>query len=379
MEQSLFAVHMRHAASLAQQGRAYVYPNPSVGAVLVQNGVVVAEGWHKKCGGPHAEVVCLQDAAEKNVDPSQCTLVVTLEPCNHHGKTPPCTQAILDAGIKHVVFGVKDPNPEAAGGAEHLRSQGVKVEEGVEELLCSDLLADFLCWKQKKRPYVLLKLASTLDGRIATRTGQSQWVSGEDSRHKVQIMRKKIAQVGGAIMIGGGTFREDNPRLTVRYPEGEEGPQPLACIVTSRLPVVSLENPILQTRPQDAIFFSTPAGAASPTARALAERGARVWSQPPQSGAVRLPQLDTLLSRLFEELSCPYVLCEGGGKLALSLLEMGLVDEFHLHLAPRILGDNEAKPLFDGKSPSNMSEALSLRITEYEMHGEDIHIVLRPK
>ncbi len=379
MDQSAFASHMRHAAALALQGRAYVYPNPTVGAVLVRNDVIVAEGWHKVYGGPHAEVECLQDALAKNIDPSECTLVVTLEPCHHHGKTPPCTKAIMEAGIKHVVFGLRDPNEEASGGAEYLASQGVKVEEGVEAQLCRDVLADFLCWREKKRPYVLLKLASTLDGRIATRTGQSQWVSGEGSRHRVQIMRKKIAQVGGAIMIGGGTFREDNPRLTVRYPEGESGPQPLACIVTSRLPVVSLDNTILQTRPKDAIFFSTPAGAASPTAKALEDMGARVWSQAPQSGAVRLPQLDLLLGRLFEELNCPYVLCEGGGKLALSLLELGLVDEFHLHLAPSILGDNEARPLFDGKSPTSMSEALSLRISDYELHGEDMHIVLRPK
>ncbi len=379
MDSSAFAPHMRHAATLALQGRAYVYPNPTVGAVLVRDNVIVAEGWHKEYGGPHAEVECLNDAKAKNIDPSTCTLVVTLEPCHHHGKTPPCTQAILEAGIKHVVFGLRDPNEIASGGAAYLASQGVKVEEGVEALLCRDILADFLCWREKKRPYVLLKLASTLDGRIATRTGQSQWVSGEDSRHRVQIMRKKIARVGGAIMIGGGTFREDNPRLTVRYPEGEEGPQPLACIVTSRLPVVSLDNTILQTRPKDAIFFSTPAGAASPTAKALIDMGARVWSQAPQSGAIRLPQLDILLGRLFSELQCPYVLCEGGGKLALSLLELGLVDEFHLHLAPCILGDNEARPLFDGKSPTNMSEALSMRISDYEMHGEDIHLVLRPK
>ncbi len=379
MEEVTFANAMRHAATLALQGRALVYPNPTVGAVLVRDGAIVAEGWHKVYGGPHAEVVCLQDAAEKGVDASQCTLVVTLEPCHHHGKTPPCTEAIVKAGIKHVVFGMRDPNEKAAGGAAYLASQGIKVEEGVEAQLCQDLLADFLCWREKKRPYVLLKLASTLDGRIATRSGHSQWVSSQGSRNRVQLMRRKLAQVGGAIMIGGGTFRVDNPRLTVRYPEGEDGPQPLACIVTSRLPVVSLDNTLLQTRPKDAIFFSTPAGAASPTAKALEEMGARVWSQAPQSGAVRLPQLDILLERLFTELNCPYVLCEGGGKLALSLLELGLVDEFHLHLAPCILGDNEAKPLFDGKSPMNMSEALSLRISDYEMHGEDIHIVLRPK
>ncbi len=378
MIQSAYASAMRHAAHLAEQSRFSVYPNPTVGAVLVQDGTIVAEGWHKNYGGPHAEVVCLQDALAKNIDPKKCTLVVTLEPCNHHGKTPPCTHAIVQAGIKHVVIGLRDPNPVASGGVEYLREQGITVEEGVEENLCRDVIADFLCW-QEGRPYVLLKLASTLDGRIATRTGHSQWVSGEESREQVQLLRKKFAHAGGAVVIGGGTFRDDNPRLTVRYPEGEDGPQPLACIVTSRLPSVNLENNILQHRPQDALFFTSPAGAASPTAKALMEMGARVWSEQPQSPKVRLPQLDSLINRLYQELHCPYILCEGGGKLALSFLEHNLIDEFHLHLAPTILGDNEATPLFDGKSPLTMDEALALRITGSAMYGQDLHILLRRK
>ncbi len=376
MNHSAYAEAMRHAVLLAEQSRFAVYPNPCVGAVLVHHGNIVAEGWHKECGGPHAEVACLQDAAEKNVPVQECTLVVTLEPCHHHGKTPPCTEAITKAGIKHVVIGLRDPNPVAAGGLAYLQSQGVQVEEGVEEALCRDLVADFLCW-QEKRPYVLLKLASTLDGRIATRTGHSQWVTSEESRNQVQYLRKCFANVGGAVMVGGGTFRDDNPRLTVRYPEGETGPQPLACVVTSRLPTVNLDNNILQQRPHEALFFTSPAGAASPTAKSLMEMGAKVWSEQPQSPTVRLPQLETLIARLYAELHCPYILCEGGGKLALSLLECDLVDELHLHLAPSILGDNEAKPLFDGKSPLNMEEALSMRITGSSMHGPDIHIFLR--
>ena len=379
MSQSAFASHMQYAIELAKKGRAQVQFNPVVGAVLIQDNKIVAEGWHKAYGGAHAEIECLNDAATKNIDPSQCTLVVTLEPCNHFGKTPPCSHAIVKAGIKHVVFGIKDPHKEASGGAEYLKSQGIQVEGGIEEALCRDLVADFLCWTEKKRPYVLLKMASTLDGRIATRTGQSQWVSCEDSRRKVQIMRQKIAEAGGAIIVGGGTLREDNPRLTVRYPEGTDGAQPLACIVTSRLFNISPDTEILKTRPKDVIFFSTPAGAASPAGRALTEQGVRVWSEEDYDDTIHLPRLKTLLERLFSELNCPYVLCEGGGKLALSMLEQGLVDEFHLHVSPRILGDNDAKPLFDGKSPLHMSEALALRITDFEMHGEDLHIMLRPK
>ncbi len=380
MNQSSFAKHMRRAIELAKQSRFEVFPNPNVGAVLVRDDTIVAEGWHKECGKAHAEIECLADAKSKNIDVSQCTLVVTLEPCHHHGKTPPCTEAIVEAGIKHVVIGFMDPNPKAQGGTEYLKSQGIHVEIGVEEQLCRDLVADFVCWQEHSRPYVLLKMASTLDGRIATRTGHSQWVSGEDSRRRVQILRQKLAKAGGAIVIGGSTFREDNPRLTVRYAEGEEGPQPLACVITSRLPVVNLENVILQERPQDVIFYSSPAGAASPTAMSLIELGARVWSEPLSNNPkMRMPSLETFFKRLYSELQCPYILCEGGGKLALSLLENGLVDEFHLHLAPNILGDNEARPIFDGKSPISMSEAISLRITDYEMHGEDIHIMLRPK
>ncbi len=379
MKKSPYSAYMLRAIELAKQGRFDVYPNPTVGAVLVCDGAIVAEGWHQECGKEHAEINCLNDAKAKGVDVSKCTLVVTLEPCHHHGKTGPCTEAIVQAGIKHVVVGLKDPNPVAGGGAEYLAEQGVVVEMGVEEQLCRDVVADFICWQEHKRPYVLLKMASTLDGRIATRTGHSQWVSGEDSRRRVQILRQKLAKVGGAIVIGGGTFREDNPRLNVRYEEGVQGPQPLACVVTSRLSTVKLEHVILQERPKDLIFYSSPAGAASPTAMSLIELGARVWSEPLPNPKARLPRLDEFFKRLYSELNCPYVLCEGGGKLALSLLEQGLVDEFHLHLAPCILGDNEARPIFDGKSPLEMSEAISLRITDYEMHGEDMHIMLRPK
>ncbi len=375
-EQHPFAPHMRRAAALAEKGRFAVHPNPVVGAVLVHNGRIVAGGWHKAHGMAHAEVECLEDALRRGVDPASCSLVVTLEPCHHQGKTPPCTSAIVAAGIKHVVIGVRDSNPVAAGGMEFLQSQGIQVECGIEEHLCADMIAEFFLFHSTNRPYVILKMATTLDGRIATRTGHSQWISCEESRQKVQALRASIASCGGAVMVGGGTFREDNPRLTVRI--HDDMPQPLACVVTSRLPMGS-DAFLLQNRPRETIFFTTPAAAASPTAKSLQSMGARVWSEQPSGTNVRLPSLQALLERLRGELNCPYVLCEGGGKLALSLLEENLVDEFLLHMAPCVLGDEEARPAFIGRNPLHMSDALQLRITKYETCGTDLHLTLRPK
>ena len=374
-----FAPFMRQAAALAERGRWAACPNPTVGAVLVRDGNIVAEGWHTAYGEAHAEVECLRDATAKGVDPAQCTLVVTLEPCNHHGKTPPCTQAILAAGITHVVVGLRDLNPKAAGGLEFLQEHGVRVDCGVEEELCRDLVADFLTLQNTERPYVLLKMASTLDGRIGTRSGHSQWVSGEASRRTVQHLRAGVARCGGAVLIGGGTFRADNPKLTVRDAHGgHSGPQPLACVFTSRLPTPTSPTFLVEERSESTVFFTPPAVAASTVAQSLRERGVRVWSVEP-GGPGRTPDMHALLCRLRQELHCPYVLCEGGGKLALSLLEAGLVDEFRLHLAPCILGDNASRPLFDGRSPLHMTEALPLRITHHDICGEDMHLTLRPR
>lgn len=369
---------MRAAAALAERGRWFVWPNPVVGAVLVRQGVVVAEGWHTAYGQAHAEAECLRDAREKGVDPAECTLVATLEPCNHFGNTPPCAQAVVDAGITHVVAGMRDPNPDAGGGLEYLAAQGVRVECGVEEELCRDLAADFLTHQTTRRPYVLLKLASTLDGRIGTRTGHAQWVSSEESRAAVADLRAGVGRCGGAVLIGGGTFRADDPQLTARDAENRSaGPHPLACILTSRLPQTGANHLLLRERPEETVFLTTPAAAASPAALALRKRGVRVWDIPPAAGG-HGSNFEMLFTRLREELNCPYVLCEGGGKLALSLLEAGWVDEFRLHLAPRVMGDDEARPLFTGRSPLHMAESLPLRVTRHEICGPDLHVTLRP-
>lgn len=373
-----FAPFMREAIRLARRGGWRTCPNPRVGAVLVRGGEVVARGWHHGAGLPHAEVECLADARARQVDPADCTLVVTLEPCCHHGKTPPCTDAILASGIRRVVYGFRDPNPVAGGGAALLAHAGVVVKGPVLEDECRDLVADFLVWQTTDRPYVLLKLASTLDGRIATRNGISQWISGAESRRAVHGLRAGIARAGGAVLVGGGTFRADDPLLTARDVPEEDMPeqQPLACVITSRLPAPDGAR-LVRERPKETVFFVTPAGAASAEAQALRALGVRVFALTASPGGV--PHFSTMLRILRQELGCHYVLCEGGGHLALGLLEADLVDEFHLHLAPLILGDNEARPLFTGRMPLDLDEGLRLRLCGLERSGADAHLLFRPR
>ncbi|WP_300778025.1 bifunctional diaminohydroxyphosphoribosylaminopyrimidine deaminase/5-amino-6-(5-phosphoribosylamino)uracil reductase RibD [uncultured Bilophila sp.] len=368
-----FEAFMREAVALAERGRWSAAPNPTVGAVLVRDGEVVARGWHHACGQSHAEVECLADAASRGVDPSACTLVVTLEPCNHHGKTPPCTEAVLAAGIRHVVIGLSDPNPKAAGGAERLREAGVRMEIGVCEDLCRDLVADFLVWQSTERPYVILKLAMTLDGRIATRTGHSRWITGEASRRTVHALRAGVGRAGGAVLIGGNTLHTDNPLLTARLDE-PVARQPLAVSISSRVPAPD-SLALFRERPAETILFTTASGAATPRAALLRERGVRVIGLDRWKSGEDLLQI---LRYLRKDAGCPYVLCEGGGRLGLSLLEAGLVDEFHVHIAPKVLGDKEARPLFEGRSPLELEEAISLRLTALERCGEDGHLLFRP-
>ncbi len=368
-----FDPHMREAAALAERGRWTAAPNPTVGAVLVQDGRIVARGWHTAYGKSHAEVECLKDAASRGVDPSACTLVVTLEPCNHQGQTPPCTEAILAAGIRHVVIGLRDPNPKAAGGMERLAAAGVRVESGICEELCRDLVADFLIWQTTQRPYVILKLAMTLDGRIATRTGRSRWITSEASRQRVHQMRAAVGRAGGAVFVGGNTLHADNPLLTARLQEPVER-QPLAVSISSRVPSPEALA-LFRERPAETILFTTASGAATPRAAQLRERGVRVIGLDRWKSGEDLVQI---LEYLRQNAGCPYVLCEGGGKLGLSLLEAGLVDEFHVHIAPKVLGDSDARPLFDGRSPLELDEALSLRLVHMEPCGGDGHLIFRP-
>lgn len=378
---------MLQAAALAERGKGRTAPNPCVGAVLTQDGRIVAQGYHRGPGLPHAEVDVLQDAARQGINPQACILWVTLEPCNHTGRTPPCTQAILQAGIRRVVVGTADPNPRVIGGGiDSLRDNGVQVVVGVAEQACRDLIADFRTWIDSPLPYLYLKLACTLDGRIATRSGDSQWISNARSREKVHALRERV----GAVMVGAGTFRADDPRLTCRLSEADRPPnrppdrpsgqpadprtQPLAIVVGSNLPNTT-NFFLLRERPGETIFWTTEAAAQSTAAERLRALGARVWG----AGTGDRVDLESCLIRLRSELGVMDVLCEGGGGLAQHLITAGLVGEWWLFLAPKTLGDARAVPVLSGAEVPRMADAWSWRTSRVQELDGDFRLVLRPE
>ncbi|CAJ54213.1 Pyrimidine reductase, riboflavin biosynthesis [Lawsonia intracellularis PHE/MN1-00] len=369
---------MKYAISIAEKGRWDTAPNPVVGSVLIQNGKIVAEGFHSLYGGPHAEVLCINDAKNKHINLSDCTLITTLEPCNHYGKTPPCTKAIIDNNIKHVIIGTKDPTTLASGGVHTLTSAGITVEVGILEKECQALIADFITWQNTSRPYILLKLATTLDGKIATSTGHSKWISSEVSRQKVHKLRENVGKVGGAILIGGNTLKLDNPQLTCRNNNNNNKiQQPLAIIITSTLPEQQ-DIYLFNSRPTETIIYTTPQSGSTQQATTLRKKGVKIvtlknWS----------PDLSAILTDITEHIrstqGCLYMLCEGGGKLGSSLLKANLVDELHIYLSPKILGDNNALPIVNGRNPLTIHDAISLKIHTMELSGSDIHLTFRPE
>lgn len=376
MDINLYEDAMQQALIEARKGRWRACPNPTVGAVLLnKDGQIVARGYHHRAGEAHAEVMCLNDAREKGIDPKGLTMVVTLEPCNHTGRTGPCSDVLIEAGLARVVVGRRDPNPVAKGGISHMRAAGLEVIEGVCEHDCTDLIADFLTWQLKKRPFVFLKLATTLDGHIATRTGDSRWVTSADARADVHRLRKRMASTGGAVLVGANTFWEDNPALTARTTPIPDR-QPLACVVTHRLPSAEDNYKLIRERPAETVFFTTKDAAQSKRADGLRELGVRVV--PLETMEDGHSDLEGLLAWLWEQ-GCPYVLCEGGGHLGLSLLEAGLMDMLLLHIAPKVLGDGSGTPLFDGRKPITMDEAIPLRLVRMHMLGEDLVLRYFPK
>ncbi len=363
---------MSRAIALAEKGKGKTRPNPCVGAVLVREGQVVSEGWHEGYGREHAEIMAIQKAREQGHDLSRTSLWVTLEPCNHYGQTPPCTKAIVEAGIREVFIGVRDPNQNVKGGGiGYLRSQGIVVHEGIMQERCQDLIADFLIWQNTDRPYVSLKLATTLDGKIAARNGHSTWISGQESRQEVHRLRQQVQ----AVLIGGRTFYSDNPRLTSRLEDSQFIDQPLAIIVTNHLPGNPRDWFLLRERKDQVVFFTGQSNIDTQEARELMGQGIEIWSLPFREKCL---DLSYGLRRLRQEKGCYSVLCEGGGRLALSLVEMNLVDDINLFLAPKVLGDQDAVGSFSGRSLSSLDEVSSFRIYQYRKKGEDLWIRLRP-
>jgi len=353
--------HMARAIQLAKKGWYTARPNPRVGCVIVLAGEVVGEGWHQRAGGPHAEIVALSEAGE---DARGATAYVSLEPCNHHGRTPPCAEALITAGIARVVYGLADPHRVASGGIGKLEAAGITVNGPLLEQEARAINPGFVKRCQTGLPRVTLKLAASIDGRSAMASGESQWITGPAARSDVQRLRAENA----AIITGIGTVLEDNPSLNVRETQAglssEElaEMQPLRVIVDSRLRITEGLN-ILQ--PPGAALVATAQSEGS-------VKGAEVCSLPDDSGKVDLLALLKELGR--REYSD--VLVEAGGKLAGVFLQQGLVDELIIYMAPKLLG-SDGMPM--AVLPfSAMSEALALEITDIRAVGNDWRITATP-
>jgi len=326
---------MAVALELAREGEGLTRPNPPVGCVLVKNNRIVGRGFHHRAGGLHAERLAL--AAAGNTA-RNATAYVTLEPCSTHGRTPPCTEALITAGIKRVVVSVNDPNPRHAGrGLRILRRAGMGVSTGVLAEEGARLLAPFAKWITTGRPYVTLKLAMSVDGRIADRSDNARWISGKASRIYVQAVRRTV----DAVMVGAGTARSDNPSLC---PRPAYGRKPFRIIIGGRKPLPATLG-VFTDRYAARTILALGRHPSSAQKNLYEKHGARVWTMPGQSGRVNMR---TLLDHLGRE-GILHVLCEGGGELAAALIEADRVDRYLLFYAPKILGGRDATPSVGGK------------------------------
>ena len=348
---------MRRALDLALRGWGRVAPNPLVGAVVLAAERVVGEGWHAEFGGPHAEVAAL---AAAGAAARGATLVVTLEPCAHHGKTPPCTDAILASGVARVVAAVRDPDPQAQGGLEILKQAGVAVESGLRAEAAAALNAPFLCTRrQGERPFVALKLATSIDGRIADAQGRSQWVSGEAARAWVHWLRAGF----DAIAVGGTTALADNPHLTVRGSVTPRRP-PVRVVFDRRAMLDHGVRLVATARTVPTWVLASPEAPAANIA-ILEANGVRVFR--PASLAAALA--------LLREHGIESLLCEGGGALGAKLLNDGLVDRLYWVQAPVWLGDNAVRA-FPGVPDFAVAEAPRWIPVERRDLGADTLLVL---
>lgn len=353
--------HMRQALELASRGSGHTSPNPVVGSVVVRRDTVVGRGYHQKAGGPHAEINALRDAGREAVG---STLYVTLEPCNHFGRTPPCTHAILDAGISRVVMGMMDPNPKVeGGGASFLEKNGVSITRRVLEKECRQQNQAFIKHSISGLPHVTLKAAATLDGRIATRTGDSRWITNEESRSFVHELRAEL----DAILVGIGTVLADDPQLTARLPSEFPIPQPVRVVVDSRLQI-PLQSRLIQTARDVPLWIACGEDAPLDREEPLLERGAQVLRLPLTDNHVHLKSLLKELGKL----PLTSVLVEGGAQILGAFIEEGLADAFHFFFAPKILGDPKGIPMIRGKLREKMAEAIPTHGMRVRCFGEDV-------
>lgn len=353
---------MARALALAERGLYTTDPNPRVGCVLVRDGDVVGEGWHERAGEAHAEVHALRQAGHRA---RGATAYVSLEPCSHHGRTPPCADALVEAGIVRVVAAMTDPNPKVAGaGMARLQAAGIAIETGLLQAEAERLNVGFVARMQRGRPWVRVKLGASLDGRTAMANGESQWITSPEARADVQRFRARSS----AILTGAGTLRADDSRLTVRD------------IATTRHPWRVIVDTRIETSPQ-ARLFASPGPVLIATTSARAERaealrsvGAHIDVLPALDGRVDLAALmHRLAAREMNE-----VLVETGPRLAGALLQAGVVDELVLYFAPVLLG-SEAHGLFRLPGLTHLTDAIALDIVDVRAVGRDWRVLARPR
>ena len=369
-EQSVLdAAYMARALELARKGVYSTHPNPRVGCVIVRDGAIVGEGWHVRAGEPHAEVHALRQAGDKAKD---ATAYVTLEPCSHHGRTPPCADALVNAGVARVVAAMQDPNPDVAGrGLLRLMSAGIAVQSGVLESEARALNKGFLKRMEHGLPYVRVKLAMSLDGRTAMASGESQWITGPEARSAVQRLRAQSS----VVLTGADTVLADNARLTVRPDELRLNAE-LTALAATRPPLRVLVDGRLRV-PLDAPFFKA-GGALVATCAAASARG-RYHDEGHEILALASSGGHVDLRKLLLELAARGVndvLVEAGPKLAGAFTRLGLVDEFQIFVAGKFMGSS-ARPLLD-LPLAQMSEALELKIVEMRAVGDDWRVIAIP-
>ena len=352
--------HLRRALELAARGQGLVEPNPLVGCVIARGPDVLGEGWHARFGGPHAEVEALQAAGSHAAG---ATLYVTLEPCCHFGKTPPCTDAVIAAGIRRVVAAHADPFPRVAGGGiAQLQAAGIEVEVGLLADEARQLNAPYLQLLGTGRPWVMAKWAMTLDGKLATRTGSSQWISGAAARAIVHQIRGRV----DAIIVGRGTALADNPQLTARPP----GPRTATRIVVDSLASLSLESRLVSTARETPVLIAVGPEATAERCQLLRDAGCEVWIGESPDRNERLQQLLLELGRR----RLTNVLVEGGAQLLGALWDLGAIDEVHAFLAPKLVGGQGAPSPFAGLGLADMQAALSLQTPIVEFIEPDVYV-----
>ena len=351
---------MRRAVELARRGRGRVEPNPEVGCLIVKDGVCVAEGWHERFGGPHAEVRALERAG---TEARGATCFVTLEPCCHHGKTPPCTEALIAAGVEHVVIGCLDPSPTVrGGGVRALESAGIRVTAGVLQDRCASLIAPFAKRMERGRPWIHAKWAMTADGRLATAARDAEWISCEASRRMVHELRG----VCDAVVVGIETVLADDPRLTAR-PSGLRTATRIVLDSQARLPLTSR---LVRTSRDVPVLVAVASSADPARVAALEEAGCEVWSSDAGEAESRLAELLDELDR--REMT--HVLVEGGGKVLGSFFALREVDELHVFVAPKLVGGVDAPVPIFGPGKHRMSDAVTLIDPHWHHVGGDMYL-----